>query len=262
MTLPALFLAHGSPTNAIEENPWAPKWRNLGAGLADVRAVVCISAHWFTRGTGVTAMTAPKTIHDFGGFGPELFAVQYPAPGDPALAQQVAELLKPTNVVLDTEWGLDHGAWSVLIHLFPKADIPVIQLSIDAMAPHASHLEFGRKLSALRDEGVLILGSGNVVHNLAASAGGWRNAEMPFAHPFDWAVRFDAKVRELVDAGDYQQLAEYQSLGRDAALSIPTPDHYLPLLYVLGARRAGEGVSYPTDGFQAGGLSMLSVQVG
>lgn len=242
--------------NTIEANPWAPRWNELGRSLGVVKAVICISAHWYTDGTGVTAMSRPRTIHDFGGFPDELFQFLYPAPGQPDLAKRVAAALKPLPVVQDQQWGLDHGTWSVLAHMFPQADIPVIQLSIDARQSGRFHHDVGKRLAHLREEGILILGSGNIVHNLRAtfSAPGGMSAS-----PYDWTVRFDAQVRKLLENREDKVLYDYLDLGEDAKLSIPTPDHYLPLLYVLGSREPGEVLSYPAEGFQGAGLSMLSV---
>lgn len=256
--LPAIFLGHGSPMNALAENAWTRAWATLGAGLTPrPRAVLAISAHWYVAGTAVTAMRAPRTIHDFGGFPRELFAVRYPAPGDPALAARVAELLAPIAVVADQSWGLDHGTWSVLRHVFPQADIPVVQLSIDETRPPGFHYELGTRLRPLRDEGVLIVGSGDVVHNLEAYAWGRRPAQ-----PYDWALRFESTVRELITAHAHSQLIDYPSLGPDAHLSIPTPEHYLPVLYVLGASEPHEPVAFPVEGIDGGSVSMLAVQCG
>ena len=207
--------------------------------------------------TAVTAMPAPRTIHDFGGFPRELYEVQYPAPGDPELAERVASLLKPVTVSRDQNWGLDHGTWSVLCHVFPKADIPVVQLSIDETMAAAFHYEIGRKLAPLRDEEVLIIGSGNLVHNLHAYAWGRHPVE-----PFDWNVRFEKRARELLLAGDHGPLIEYETLGRDAMLAVPTPDHYLPLLYVIALQKKGERVSFPAEAVDGGSISMLTVQIG
>jgi 4,5-DOPA dioxygenase extradiol len=256
--LPAIFLGHGNPMNALEENAWTRAWAALGAGLAPrPRAVLAISAHWYRPGTAVTAMTAPRTIHDFGGFPRELFAMRYPAPGDPALAARVAELLAPLSVGADQSWGLDHGTWSVLCHVFPRADVPVVQLSIDETRPPAFHYEIGTRLRLLRDEGVLIVGSGDVVHNLEAYAWGRRPAQ-----PYDWALRFESTVRERLTTGDRTTLIDYTALGEDALLSVPTPEHYLPLLYVLGASVAEEFVTFPTEGIDGGSVSMLAVRFG
>ena len=256
--LPAIFLGHGNPMNALQENAWTRAWAALGAGLGPrPRAVLAISAHWYVPGTAVTAMAAPRTIHDFGGFPRELFAMRYPAPGDPALAAQVAELLAPLQVEADQSWGLDHGTWSVLCHVFPQADVPVVQLSIDETRPPAFHYELGTRLRPLRDEGVLIVGSGDVVHNLEAYAWGRRPAQ-----PYDWALRFESTVRERLTAGDHATLVDYAALGEDALLSVPTPEHYLPLLYVLGASEPEESVTFPTEGIDGGSVSMLAVRFG
>jgi len=256
--LPAIFLGHGNPMNALEENAWTRAWAALGAALAPrPRAVLAISAHWYIAGTAVTAMTSPRTIHDFGGFPRELFAVRYPAAGDPALAAHVAELLAPLPVGADQSWGLDHGTWSVLCHVFPQADVPVVQLSIDETRPPAFHYEIGTRLRPLRDEGVLIVGSGDVVHNLEAYAWGRRPAQ-----PYDWALRFESTVRERLTTGDRTTLVDYTALGDDALLSVPTPEHYLPLLYVLGASVPGEFVTFPTEGIDGGSVSMLAVRFG
>lgn len=255
-TMPAIFFGHGNPMNAIADNPYAPRWAELAAELPRPRAVLAISAHWYEPGVAVTAMESPRTIHDFGGFPRPLYEVQYPAPGDPQLAMRVQELLAPlTTVELDrTAWGLDHGTWSVLKHVFPDASVPIVQLRIDETEPPAFHYETGKLLTVLRDEGVWIVGSGNVVHNLHAYAWGRHPAE-----PFDWTLRFEHTVRDAVERGDDGRLVEYEALGRDAMLSAPTPDHYLPLLYVLGARRAADRVTFPVEGVDGGSISMLSL---
>jgi 4,5-DOPA dioxygenase extradiol len=255
--MPAIFFGHGNPMNALARNEWTEKWAAIGESLPRPRAVVCVSAHWYLPATLVTTQASPRTIHDFGGFPRELYEVQYPAPGSPAHALRLQELLAPFKVEPDHRWGLDHGAWSVLCHLFPGADVPVIQLSIDETQPAAFHYELGRRLAPLREEGVLIVGSGNIVHNLHAYAWGRQQVE-----PLDWAVRFEARARALLEANDHEPLINYESLGRDAALSAPTPDHYLPLLYVMGARRADERVSFPVEGFDGGSISMLTVRFG
>ena len=254
---PALFIGHGSPMMAIEPGPYTESWARIGRALPRPRAILAISAHWYTRGTAVTAMERPKTIHDFYGFPEALYQQQYPARGDPVLAQRVRGLLAPTPVLADTqEWGLDHGTWAVLRYLYPEADVPVVQLSIDGTLPAQAHLDIGRRLQPLRAEGVLVLGSGNVVHNLRAldrAAHGKGDAR---------AVAFDAWVRQAALAGDHASLADYPGAGDVARWSVPTPDHYLPLLYVLGTQQAGEQVSFPVEGFDLGALSMLAVQVG
>ncbi len=256
--MPTIFFGHGNPLNALHPNDWTRGWAEMGRKLPRrPRAVLAVSAHWYQPGTALTAMAKPPTIHDFGGFPRELFEVEYPAPGDLELVRRVRTLLDPTVVRADLDWGLDHGTWSVLRHVFPAADVPVVQLSIDATQPPAFHYELGRRLRPLRDEDVLVIGSGNVVHNLRAYA--WKN---PSTAPYDWTLRFDAKVRELIAQGDHAALVNYAALGQDAALAIPTPDHYLPLLYVLGASDAGEPATFPTGGIDGASMSMLSVQFG
>ena len=254
--MPAVFLGHGSPMNALESNPFTRMWARVGAGLPRPQAILMVSAHWYTRGLAVTAMDAPRTIHDFGAFPQALFDVRYPAPGSPALAERVAALLAPLPVTLDQRWGLDHGAWSVLVHAFPQADIPVVQLSIDATRPHDYHHAIGRLLQPLRDEGVLIMGSGNVVHKLPAMD--WHDP----AAAYDWAQRFQDVVQAAIAADDPAPLIAFEAQGADAKRSIPSPDHYLPLLYVLGARRADDAVRVETPQLTYGSLSMMSVVVG
>jgi len=255
--LPALFVGHGNPMNALEDNAWTRGWAALGSSLPRPHAVLSISAHWYISATAVTAMAAPRTIHDFGGFPRELYQVRYAAPGEPALARRVQQLLAPLEVAADDAWGLDHGTWSVLHHVFPRADVPVVQLSLDETQPSAFHYELGRKLRALRHEGILLVGSGNVVHNLHAYAWGRHPQE-----PYDWAVRFEAQVRQALIAGDRAMLVDYEAQGSDAQLSVPTPEHYLPLLYVLGASERDEPVSFPVEGMDGGSVSMLAVQFG
>ncbi len=255
--LPTLFFGHGNPMNAITENGYTAAWRRIGESTPRPKAILAISAHWFVPGTGVTLSTAPRTIHDFGGFPAELYQVQYPAPGDPALARRIQRLLSPLDVRSDHSWGLDHGTWSVLRHLYPAADIPVVQLSIDETQPAAFHFAMGKKLAPLREEGVLIIGSGNLVHNLHAYAWGEHARD-----PYDWAVRFETAARQLMLAGDLEPLVDYERLGPDAVLSVPTPDHYLPLLHVLGARQQDERIRFPVQGVEGGSISMLAVQVG
>ncbi len=255
--LPAIFFGHGNPLNALLTNPYTEGWRSIGEHTVRPKAILAISAHWFVPGTGVTISTAPRTIHDFGGFPRELYQVRYPAPGDPDLARRVQTLLAPTPVTLDESWGLDHGTWSVLRHVYPDADIPIVQLSIDESQPPEFHYEIGRKLAPLRGEGVLIVGSGNLVHNLHTYAWG---AHLP--DPYDWAVRFENEARAVLLADDDKLLVDYEKLGPDALLSIPTPEHYLPLLYVAGTRQRGEVVTFPVEGVDGGSISMLSVQVG
>ncbi|HWS53503.1 MAG TPA: 4,5-DOPA dioxygenase extradiol [Pyrinomonadaceae bacterium] len=255
--MPAVFFGHGNPLNALRSNEWTEGWAAVGRAIPRPKGVVCVSAHWYLPATLVTAQERPRTIHDFGGFPRELYEVRYPAPGEPELAARVRDLLAPVPVGLDERWGLDHGTWSVLCHVFPEADIPVIQLSIDETRPAGFHYEVGEMLAPLRDEGVLIVGSGNLVHNLHAYAWGRYVAD-----PLDWGVRFETLARELMLAGDHAPLVSYEALGRDAMLSAPTPDHYLPLLYVLGLRREGDEVSFPVEGFDGGSISMLTVRLG
>jgi 4,5-DOPA dioxygenase extradiol len=243
--------------NAIEENAWTRRWAALGSAITRPTAILCVSAHWYIPATAVTAHERPRTIHDFGGFPPQLYAVQYPARGSAELAARVAELLAPVDVAMDMSWGLDHGTWSVLVHVYPDVDVPVVQLSLDGSKSARWHYEFGRKLAPLREEGVLIMGSGNLVHNLHTYSWGKRSVE-----PYDWAVRFESMAREAMSAGEFAPLVDYESLGKDAMLAAPTPDHYLPLLYVLAQHQAGEPVSFPVEGFDGGSISMLAVQVG
>jgi 4,5-DOPA dioxygenase extradiol len=253
--MPVVFFGHGSPMNAIEPSRYAEAWRAIGLALPQPRAILCVSAHWYTRGTGVTAMARPRTIHDFYGFPQALFDMQYPAPGDPALARRVRDLLAPVAVRLDEDWGLDHGTWSVLVHAYPRADVPVVQLSIDGTQPARFHYELGRRLAPLRDEGVLVAGSGNVVHNLGVMR------RDPNARPYDWAVRVEDRVRECLAARNHAPLIGYEALGQDALLSIPTPEHYLPLLYCIALQQDGETAEVAIDGIDIGSISMLTVVV-
>jgi 4,5-DOPA dioxygenase extradiol len=255
--MPAIFFGHGNPLNALLDNPYTKAWAEIGTRLRRPRAILSISAHWYVPQTAVTAMRAPSTIHDFGGFPRELYQVEYPAPGYPELAGAVRRLLAPLDVVPDQGWGLDHGTWSVLNHVYPAADVPVVQLSIDETQPPAFHYEIGRRLRPLRDDHILLMGSGDIVHNLHTYAWGRHSVE-----PYDWAVRFEAVARELIERGDHAPLVEYGSLGEDALRSVPTPDHYLPLLYVLGAAHDGDAVAFPVEGVDGGSVSMLAVQLG
>lgn len=250
--MPAVFFGHGSPMNTLERNRHTEAWQAVGRAIARPKAVLVVSAHWYIRGTAVTAMTNPQTIHDFGGFPPALHAYQYPAQGDPALAAQVCDLLTPLAIQRDHEWGLDHGTWSVLAHVYPNADIPVVQLAIDRTQPPSYHYELGHRLAPLRDEGILIVGSGNIVHNLGLIKWGGQAAAYP------WATQFDRTFRENLERRDHEPLIEYAGLGESARMSIPTPDHYLPALYVLGAQRDDDALSIVTDGIELGSISMLS----
>ncbi len=243
--------------NAIERNAYTEAWSAIGNSIPRPKSILAISAHWYPPATLVTALERPRTIHDFGGFPRPLYEVSYPAPGDLDLCKRVQQLLSPVPVGLDQRWGLDHGTWSVLYHVFPAADIPVVQLSVDETRAPKFHYEVGKLLAPLRDEGVLVIGSGNIIHNLHSYAWGKHEVE-----PFDWAVRFERRARELLLKGDDAPLVHYESLGRDALLSAPTPDHYLPLLYVIALRRKDEPVSFPVEGFDGGSISMLTVQIG
>jgi 4,5-DOPA dioxygenase extradiol len=255
--MPVLFVGHGSPMNGIEDNEFSLRWERLGKELPVPKAVLVISAHWFVRGTRVTAMNFPRTIHDFGGFPKALFDVQYPAPGDPALAGELAAAIRSVHVVEDHDWGLDHGAWSVVKRMYPKADIPVLQLSIDYTKGPQFHYDLAKELFFLRKKGVLILGSGNMVHNL-----GMVNWQMMDGGGYDWAYQMNDKFRELIMKGDHQPLIRYESLGSEAKLAIPTPEHYLPLLYTLGLQDRKDEVSLFNDKAIGGSLTMTSVRIG
>lgn len=262
--MPALFFGHGNPMNALSHNAYTEAWRAIGAQFSThipkPKAILMISAHWYQPGVALTAMEKPPTIHDFGGFPRELFEVQYPAPGDPALAERIVRLLQPLDVRLDEKWGLDHGTWSVLMHVFPAADIPVVQLSLDLSQSAHAHYALARRLTPLRDEGVLILGSGNLVHNLRTYAWGKHSVE-----PYDWALRFENEVRALLLAGKHGPLLDYENhetLRQDARLAVPTPEHYLPLLYVIAQQQDGEAIDFPIEGIDGGSISMLAVRVG
>lgn len=255
--MPIIFFGHGNPMNAVSKNVYTDGWKTIGTSIPRPRAILAVSAHWYIPGCGVTANAVPPTIHDFGGFPHELYEVAYPAPGSPELARRVKDLLSPLEVPLDESWGLDHGTWSVLTHVFPQADIPVVQLAIDDRQPPSYHYELGKRLAPLREEAVLVVGSGNLVHNLHSYAWGRDGV-----HAYDWASRFEQQVRGLLLAGDDDSIVAYEKLGRDAMLSVPTPDHYLPLLYVLGLRRSDDAVSFPVEGVDGGSVSMLAVRFG
>jgi 4,5-DOPA dioxygenase extradiol len=257
--MPVLFIGHGSPMNGIEDNEFARRWEALGRELPEPRAVLVVSAHWLTRGTHVTAMERPRTIHDFRGFPPELFAVDYPAPGSPDIALQTRELVASTDVVLDHDWGLDHGTWSVVRRMYPEADLPVLQLSIDFGQPSAYHYALARELASLRRKGVLIIGSGNMVHNLRMIA--WdRLSDQEYG--FDWALELNETLKRRIAAGNHGALIEYDELGPAARLAIPTPDHYFPLLYALGLQEPRDEVSFFNDRAVGGSLTMTSVRIG
>jgi 4,5-DOPA dioxygenase extradiol len=252
--MPALFVGHGSPMNAIEENPFSQSWAEAAGSLPRPDAILCVSAHWETAGTRVTAMERPRTIHDFHGFPRPLFEVQYPAPGSPGLARLARETARGTPVREDSEWGLDHGAWSVLRRMFPSADVPVVQLSLDRTKPPAFHYALGRELRPLREKGVLILGSGNIVHNLGLMV--WRDTA------YGWAVEFDERVKGLILSGDHEAIVGYPELGEAARLSVPTNEHYLPLLYVLALQEEGDGIGFFAERVTLGSISMRSLRIG
>ncbi|MBT0725012.1 4,5-DOPA dioxygenase extradiol [Rosenbergiella sp. S61] len=255
--MPALFLGHGNPMHAIQENRYTEVWRQLGEQLPRPKAILVISAHWVTQGTAVTAMTHPRTIHDFGQFPQALFDVQYPAAGDPQLAERVKQRLSGSNVMLDHQWGLDHGTWGVLVKMYPDADIPVVQLSLDAALSPEGHYQRGEQLSSLRDEGILLLASGNTVHNLSMARWGKEGGIYPWAEAFDQRVQ-DSLCSETGDS--HHQLVDYQQLP-GAQLANPTPEHFLPLLYILGAAHADDTISVPVTGMDMGSISMTSILV-
>ena len=248
--MPAIFFGHGSPMNALEDNSFTQAWAEIGQRFPTPKAILMISAHWMTNQVAVTAMQQPQTIHDFGGFPPALFAMQYPAPGSPALAERVAHLLAPIRVVEDQTWGLDHGTWSVLAKVYPQANIPVVQLSLNMNEDPAFHYELGRQLSVLRDEGVMLMASGNVVHNLRQLN--------PSIRAYDWADRFDTVIRDHIVAGNFQQVVQFDQLGMDARLSIPSTEHFLPLLYILGAKREDDQTEVFCNESAMGSISMTS----
>lgn len=258
-TMPVLFIGHGSPMNGIETNAFSQYWAKLGREIPVPTAVLVVSAHWLTRGTHITAMEHPKTIHDFGGFPQELFAVQYPAPGSPALALETQQLIKSTPVGLDHEWGLDHGTWTIVRHMYPQANIPVLQLSIDFYKPAQYHYDLAKELAALRKKGVLIVGSGNMVHNLRMVA--WNKLNEP-EYGFDWALEMNTLFKKHITAGTHKSLIAYESMGQAAKLAIPTPDHYYPLLYTLGLQDKNDAVSFFNDRAVGGSLTMTSVKIG
>ncbi len=254
-TMPVLFLGHGSPMNAIQENEFSKGWKTAGKTIPKPTAILCISAHWETKGTFVTAMEQPKTIHDFGGFPDELFAVQYPAPGSPELAAETKKIITKTEVGLDDKWGLDHGAWSVIKHLYPKADVPVIQMSLDYSQGPKYHYELAKELSALRKKGVLIIGSGNMVHNLRMMD--WNNQDSGF----DWALEANSKLKKLIIDGNHKSIQEYATLGKSVELAVPSPDHFLPLIYTLALKSEKDKISFFNDKTVMGSISMNSVKI-
>lgn len=256
--MPVLFLGHGSPMNAIQENQFVDGFRNIAKTLPKPNAILCVSAHWETKGTFITAMENPRTIHDFGGFPKALYDVQYPAPGSVELADATIGLVHQTSVGADDKWGLDHGAWSVIKHLYPKADVPVVQLSLDYGQNPSYHYELAGELSKLREKGVLIIGSGNMVHNLGMVD--WQKLEQTFG--FDWAIEANEKMKQYILEGNHQDLIQYKQQGRAFELAIPTPEHYLPLLYTLGLQKKNETVQFFNDQPVAGSLTMTSIKIG
>ncbi|HSU49134.1 MAG TPA: 4,5-DOPA dioxygenase extradiol [Segetibacter sp.] len=257
--MPVLFVGHGSPMNGIEDTEFSRRWTQMAKEIPTPKAVLVVSAHWFTKGTQITAMDFPKTIHDFGGFPKELFAVQYPAPGHPALAKETAELLHSAHVELDHDWGLDHGTWTIVKYMYPEANIPVLQLSIDYTKGPQYHYDLAKELNALRKKGVLIIGSGNMVHNLRMVA--WDKLD-DLEYGYDWAKNINEKFKSLIQDGDHKPLINYSSLGKDALLAIPTPEHYLPLMYTLGLKSGKDDISFFNDKAVGGSLTMTSVRLG
>jgi 4,5-DOPA dioxygenase extradiol len=257
--MPVLFLGHGSPMNAIEENEFVAGFRNIAKTIPKPNAILCVSAHWETRGTLVTAMQNPPTIHDFGGFPKTLFEVQYPAPGSPELAKETKSIITKTKVGLDEKWGLDHGSWSVIKHLYPNADVPVIQMSLDYYQTPQYHYELAKELASLRKKGVLIIGSGNMVHNLRMVA--WDKLDAD-EFGYDWALEASDKMKKFILSGDHKQLINYRNLGKPFELAIPTPEHYLPLLYTMALKEEDEAISLFNDKAIAGSLTMTSVKIG
>ncbi len=257
--MPALFIGHGSPMNGIEDNEFSRRWAAMANQIPTPAAVIVISAHWLTKGTRITAMEFPKTIHDFGGFPDELYTVQYPAPGNPQLANETALLVQNEKVILDHDWGLDHGAWTVVKHMYPHANIPILQLSIDYNKDPKSHFDIAKQLMALRKKGVLIIGSGNMVHNLRLVAWDKLNEN---EYGYDWAIDMNEKFKSLIKNEEINSLIEYEKLGKEAQLSIPTPEHYIPLLYTLGVKNKKEEVSFFNDKVIGGSLTMTSLKVG
>ncbi len=257
--LPVLFIGHGSPMNGIEDNKFSQTWRDLGKEIAKPKAVLVISAHWLTRGTHITAMEQPKTIHDFGGFPQALFDVQYPAKGNPQLAETASKLITSTNIIMDHDWGLDHGTWTVVRHMYPDADIPVLQLSIDYGREPQYHYDLAKQLATLRKKGVLIIGSGNMIHNLRMVD--WKRLNEP-DYGFDWAVEMNSIFKHRISDGNHADLINYERLHEAATLAIPTPDHYFPLLYTLGLQDNKDGVAFFNDELVGGSLNMTGVKIG
>ncbi len=257
--MPVLFIGHGSPMNGIEDNEFSRRWTKMATEIPTPKAVLVVSAHWFTKGTQITAMDFPETIHDFGGFPQALFDVQYPAPGSPALAQETKSLIHSADVGLSHDWGLDHGTWTIIRHMYPKADIPVLQLSIDYTKGPQYHYDLAKELYSLRKKGVLIIGSGNMVHNLRMVA--WDKLDAP-EYGYDWALQMNNTFKELIGNKTHDKLIHYSLLGKEAQFAIPTPEHYLPLLYTLGLQNSKETVSFFNDKAVGGSLTMTSVKIG
>ena len=257
--MPVLFVGHGSPMYVIEENEFTQTWKNLGETIPTPKAILCISAHWETRGTHVTAMPKPPTIHDFGGFPRELYEIQYPAPGNPELANKTIQTIQSTKVLADDKWGLDHGAWSVIMRMYPKADIPVIQMSLDYNKTPEEHYEMAKELASYRDNGILIIGSGNMVHNLHKVAWDKQDDE---EYGFDWALEANDTFKKLIQSNHHKELIHYDLLGKAVQMAVPTPDHFLPLLYALALKNESETVSYFNDKAVMGSLTMTSLKIG
>ena len=257
--MPVLFIGHGSPMNGIEDNEFSRRWAQMAKEIPTPKAVLVVSAHWFSKGTHITAMDFPKTIHDFGGFPQALFDVQYNAPGNPALAKETVALIKSAHVELDHDWGLDHGTWTIVRHMYPEANIPVLQLSIDYTKDPQYHYNLAKELYNLRKKGVLIIGSGNMVHNLRMVA--WDKMDEP-GYGFDWALKMNDTFKHLIENGNHESLINYQILGKEGRLAIPTPEHYLPLLYSLALKGNKDDISFFNDRAVAGSLTMTSVKIG
>lgn len=257
--MPVLFIGHGSPMNGIEDNEFSRRWTQMAKEIPTPKAVLVVSAHWFSKGTHITAMDFPKTIHDFGGFPQALFDVQYNAPGNPALAKETVALIKSAHVELDHDWGLDHGTWTIVRHMYPEANIPVLQLSIDYTKDPQYHYNLAKELYNLRKKGVLIIGSGNMVHNLRMVA--WDKMDEP-GYGFDWALKMNDTFKHLIENGNHESLINYQILGKEGRLAIPTPEHYLPLLYSLALKGNKDDISFFNDRAVAGSLTMTSVKIG
>jgi 4,5-DOPA dioxygenase extradiol len=255
--MPLLFLGHGSPMNAIEENEFVKKFREEGATIPTPKSILCISAHWETKGTFVTAMDKPPTIHDFGGFPQELYDVQYPAPGNPVLAGEIAGIIRKTQTGLDYKWGLDHGAWSVIKHLYPEANVPVVQMSLDYYQTPQWHYDLAKELASLRSKGILIIGSGNIVHNLGMVS--WDRLNSVFG--FDWAVEASTRMKKFIQEGDHNSLINYKLQGNAFQLSVPTPEHFLPLLYILALKEENEKITLFNEKQVAGSLDMTSIKI-